>query len=621
MSAKLQEWIHFIEEGGGVRLLRAVLVCVAFLAVAIIYNVVAFKNFNTEEAMDAAQLARNISSGEGYTTDHIRLSAVALNEARANQKLATIQAQLGGGSISADRRARLEREQDQLRNLARLKVAQPDLANAPAYPMLLAGLMKIAPIEYKIPRKAFGAHVPELWIAGLNQILFFLAALILFRIARQLFDRPIAFVSALLFGATELFWRFSVSGLPVMLLLVIFLLLVWSLLRFEGTTENTSAPKLLVWPVMAGALVAAGCLTRYAFGWLIVPVLLFFLLFGKVRRIQISLAALATFVLVISPWLARNHSVSGNFFGTASYAISENTPVFPENQMDRSLTFASDLKKVGMTDYLRKFMLNSRDLVENEIPRLGGSWLFLMFLAGLLLPLQNKTQSRIRVFLLMSVLCLWPVYAFGKSHLATDSPLINSENLLLLIGPVAFSFAVSLYFNFVRKIVFPEPVFSYVATIVFCLIISAPLIFALLPPRLNPNAYPPYHPPVIQETASWLRENEMMMSDVPWAVAWYGNRQCLSLSQTYAKDFIHLNDDVRPIQALYLSSKTTEARFISQVVKDPLGWGRFVLECLTKNEPPGGFPLKKAPPGFLPDHFFLTDWERWAAASIKREQK
>jgi len=620
MSAKMQEWIHFIEEGGGAKLLRGGLVCIAFLAVAIIYNLVAYKNFNTEEAMDAAQLARNISAGKGYTTDHIRLSSVGLMEAQANEKLATIQEELRGSSVSEKRRAQLGKQQEELRDVALLKTAQPDLANAPAYPLLLAGLMKTAPIDYQIPRKPFGAYGPELWITCLNQVLFFLSAILLFRIANQLFDRPIAFVSAGLFGATELFWRFSVSGLPIMLLLLIFLLLAWALLRFEGTSEKAPASKFLGWAILAGGLVGVGCLTRYAFGWLIVPVLLFFVLFGTGHRVKICLTAFVTFLVVVSPWLARNYSVSGNFFGTAGYAMSENTPQFPENQMDRSLTAIADLKKVGMTDYLRKFMLNSRDLVENQIPRLGGSWLMLLFAAGFLLPLQTKTQSRMRMFVLWSILVLWPVFAFGKTHLANDSPQINSENLMVLVSPIAFAFGVALYFNFVRKIVFPEPVFAYVAATVFCLVISAPLIFAFLPPRVNPNAFPPYHPPVIQETASWMREGELMMSDIPWAVAWYGNRPCLSLSQTYAKDFIRLNDDVRPIHALYLSSKTTESRFLSQVVKDPHGWGRFILECLTKNEPPGGFPLKKAPPGFLPDHFFLTDWERWSAPSV-RDQK
>jgi hypothetical protein len=47
------------------------------------------------------------------------------------------------------------------------------------------------------------------------------------------------------------------------------------------------------------------------------------------------------------------------------------------------------------------------------------------------------------------------------------------------------------------------------------------------------------------------------------------------------------------------------------MVKDRESWGRFILQSLSKGQVPDGFPLKKAPTGFLPDQVFLTDWERW----------
>ncbi|MEO6034271.1 MAG: glycosyltransferase family 39 protein [Verrucomicrobiota bacterium] len=622
MSAKLQQWIFFLEEGGGARFLRGGLLCVAFLALAIFYNVVAYKNFNTEEAMDLAQLARNISAGKGYTTEHIRLISLSLVEAQVNKKLAVIQETLRGGKLSGDQRAVLESQQSELKKLAVLKAAHPDLANAPAYPMLLAGLMKVAPIEFKIPRNPFKAYVPELWIAGLNQILFFIAILVLFKIAAQLFDRSVASISALLFATTELFWHLSISGLPVMLLVLVVLCLVWVLLQFEGMTEPTSVSvwRGLIWGISAGGLIGIGCLTRYAFGWLIFPVILFFALFGTEHRFKICLVAVVTFFLIISPWLARNYSASGNFFGTAGYAVCEGTPRYPENQLDRSSDAAAISEKVKIADYFRKFMQGSRDIFQNEIPRLGGSWLIFFFVAAMLFPMPTPAH-RIRVFILSAGAVLGVAYALGRTHLSSESPQVNSENLLVLLSPLAFIFGVAFYFSLVRKIVFPEPVFSYVTTFLFCVIISAPLIFALLPPRVNSSAFPPYHPPLIQETAGWMRPNELMMSDVPWAVAWYGDRQCLSLSQTFAKDYLKINDDVCPIQALFLSPKTTDSRFLFQMVKEPQGWGRFILESLTRNEPPAGFPLRKAPPGFLPDHFFLTDWERWSVVPVAGNAK
>ncbi|MGI8967212.1 MAG: hypothetical protein ACR2H1_14145, partial [Limisphaerales bacterium] len=96
------------------------------------------------------------------------------------------------------------------------------------------------------------------------------------------------------------------------------------------------------------------------------------------------------------------------------------------------------------------------------------------------------------------------------------------------------------------------------------------------------------------------------------AVAWYGQRQCVWLTlDAQGEDFFKLNDDLKTIQAVYLTPRTTDARFLNEMIKDKDGWPRFVLEILAKGEVPSRFPLRKSPTGFLPDQVFLTDWERW----------
>src|SRR6185436_18825294 len=77
-------------------------------------------------------------------------------------------------------------------------------------------------------------------------------------------------------------------------------------------------------------------------------------------------------------------------------------------------------------------------------------------------------------------------------------------------------------------------------------------------------SYNPYYPPDIQEKARWMEPKDLIMADFPWAVAWYGHRQCLWLSlshreaagQRYRNDFYELNKQGKPIGALYLSART-----------------------------------------------------------------
>ena len=74
----IQDIIHRIEEGPGLRYLRYSLIPIAILGLILLYDFRGMKNFNTQEAMDSAQLARNLAEGKGYTTLFIRPFSVYL---------------------------------------------------------------------------------------------------------------------------------------------------------------------------------------------------------------------------------------------------------------------------------------------------------------------------------------------------------------------------------------------------------------------------------------------------------------------------------------------------------------------------------------------------------------
>jgi len=114
----------------------------------------------------------------------------------------------------------------------------------------------------------------------------------------------------------------------------------------------------------------------------------------------------------------------------------------------------------------------------------------------------------------------------------------------------------------------------------------------------------------------------LMMSDVPWAVAWYGKRQCLWLTLNATpnpkdpdsrENFFTINDYQKHINALYLTPETMDSRFLSQWVRaGEKSWGSFILETLMKKEVPSDFPLRAIPAGFLPEQLFLSDTKaRW----------
>src|SRR5208282_6593871 len=68
----VQNLIHKLEVGAGRRVLRSAVLTLVVMALVVLYDLRAYRNFSTPEAMDAAQLARNIADGKGYTTLFIR---------------------------------------------------------------------------------------------------------------------------------------------------------------------------------------------------------------------------------------------------------------------------------------------------------------------------------------------------------------------------------------------------------------------------------------------------------------------------------------------------------------------------------------------------------------------
>ena len=78
--AFLQDVVHKFQSGGAMRYFRVGAAVLAVLVLTFGYNWRAFRNMATEEAMDAAQVARNIADGRGYTPLFIRPFSIVLDK-------------------------------------------------------------------------------------------------------------------------------------------------------------------------------------------------------------------------------------------------------------------------------------------------------------------------------------------------------------------------------------------------------------------------------------------------------------------------------------------------------------------------------------------------------------
>ena len=110
MQAAIQDTVHSLDIGVGQRVLRGVLLTVTLGAILLLYGGNQFSGLRYPEAMDQAQLGRNLARGEGYMTRFIRPLSMW-------QEL----------NCPRWRNAMLERH--------------PDLMNPPVYPILIGSLL------------------------------------------------------------------------------------------------------------------------------------------------------------------------------------------------------------------------------------------------------------------------------------------------------------------------------------------------------------------------------------------------------------------------------------------------------------------------------------------------
>jgi hypothetical protein len=605
----LQEGIHKLETTWGLRLvayLAATLGCVLLL---VWYDIHCYKNMAAPAAMDAAQLARNISRGKGYTTESIRPLSIYLMRQQHN---------------AADDK-----------DPARLNGNHPDLANPPVYPFVLAGLMKVLPFHFdtaykgklwsvadpKSPSGRRGTrYQPDFLIALFNQFLFVVALVLVFLWARRLFDISVARLSVFLLLGTEVLWRFTVSGLPTMLLMVIFVAVIWCLTLWDSETRE---PKRgVTWlaglSLAAGALSGIGGLTFYSAMPLIVPVVLFLAVFGGQRRVLCSVLALVAFVIVVAPWAIRNYSLCGKPFGIADYNMIES--FYPGFRLQRSLQ--PDLPHYPLALYFSKLFTNLLPVLQEDLFKMTGGWVSAFFLVGLTVGFRNEALRRLRYFVVGCVVIFSIAQAMSQTHLSEETPDINSENLLVVLAPMTMVYGIGLFYILLDGMHFPFPQMRYVAITIFSGVLLLPMIFALLSASKGPMAYPPYWTDKIQNSARLFNEDELIMSDIPWAVAWYGDRQCvwMTLNATVSSDnpvewqesFYAINDGLKPLYGLYLTPRSLDSKFQSQWIRgNESSWGHFIVDVIVNGKVPQKFPLTKIPPGYVPEQLLLCDRVRW----------
>jgi hypothetical protein len=366
--------------------------------------------------------------------------------------------------------------------------------------------------------------------------------------------------------------------------------------------------------ILASAVLLGLCfLTRYLSAFLIVPMAIYTARVTRGRRAGLwMLVYVLVFLAVITPWLVRNYRVSGSVLGIAKYQI------VGDEALPRS--YHPDLGGAySIRPIVSRFLTRARSLSADSLKRIGSDYFIFFFAVALMYRFRRRDVARLRLVVLGALACAM----FGMALIGTspeqNDPEVYGDNLLVLFLPLVAVYAVAFFYLLLDRIPFRIRLTRAAAVAAFVLLNLAPMIFALLPPRRGPYPYPPYISPVTRMVARWFGPNDVGASDLPWAMAWYGDRRTIWLPSTI-DGFYELHDFVAPkgVSFLMLTPYMLNQPFQSEVIKGQYkGWA-----AVARGQLPQIFPLKAAT--LLPpesDQILLADKARWAPQQNQESQE
>ncbi len=300
-----------------------------------------FRGLHLEEAMDAAQLGRHISQGDGYTTSLLRPFSLKVG-APFNQ--------------------------------------QPELMHSPLYPLTLA-------VAFNLP----SLSADDRTVALVSTLFGMLTAIFAYLLALRLFNRTAAGLAALFVSLNVGFLSAGTEGVCFPLLAFLVTLLALLLVKHAGRVRDS------VW---CGVVCGLLYLAEYALLPLLLPVVLVLGLGQTARRRAHVTACLLGFLLLAGPWLIRDWHLSGGPFSTPrARVIASFSDAYPQTSLYRMNPREAPSSLSYVPSHLRqvaKKSLRGVSEVETKIPDILESALLLLLGLALFVDLGRPEARRLR---------------------------------------------------------------------------------------------------------------------------------------------------------------------------------------------------------------------------------
>ncbi len=508
----VQDIVNSFDAGVGKSLVRGFLVAVVLSVLIGFYVRGQFRGLRDAEAMEYAQLGRNLAAERGFTTYCIRPSDVSH--------------MLGAG--------------EGMPTLRKF----PDTRHAPAYPVLLAAGFK----ALKTPNETApnGIFVPESRIVlPIGIALTVIAGLFVFALTRRLFDATVATTATIVYFATETVLANALSGTP--LPLASFLTVTACYAGVAGVQARADGKPVWRWlpgHIAAAVLAGLAALTLYSLLAVAVALTVYIALGTGEKRWGQGVLFLLIVAMVVAPWLVRNHRVAGSALGTAPHVCLNDSALYEGDSFDRDP--APTLKNTHVAWALRrKLFANLTEMARLDFRDLGAGLVVAFFLVSCFHKFEAPDANVLRWAVVLALVGIIGTAAVaGGRHASVLGAFIP----VLVVFATAFFYVVATRQELLDMNWYGAMIAAYVGLCALTTLLKLAGPNARLP-------YPPYAPRLAAGVCDFVNPDEVVCTDIPWATAWYGNSPSLLLpvSPSDLTDPVFTNT---PVGGIYLTSET-----------------------------------------------------------------
>lgn len=477
-----------------------------------------FRGLDKPEAMDQAQIARQMARGEGMTTKSLAPFDIRIRSQESETGLDFNHYQA--------------------------------TSYAPLHPAILAVAIRATGYHHfgnkrMVPDQEM-VYDGDRVIATVSTLFFALALVLSYTLLRKLFDEILAASVVLLMGFSKLLLNFAVSGLAQPMLMCLFIGVAACVCAAIQADINNKSKQVLLYNILAYVLAILMCHTCRISSWCMLGIIIFSGLYFRPKGLYAVIGVSMGIVLALIPTtilLQPGGGISAAFqqafyggFGVGNMEVMmRSTDEFGFN-VDSTNFF---LRLLGAT------FSQSSTMYEHM-----GSIIVTPFF---LLSLFNRYRNPITNGLKWLVFCCWLSTCAGMA-LFGETSIMGVSQISVIFTPFFAAYGLSLVFIFLARLQIGEnfaAIRSMAIAVIF--LISSGLFLFEFPRELQLGIltsargipqFPPYYPNKLNgELHNITNPRDIIVTDQPWAVAWYADRKALWLP-TRVNSY---TDDLEPV--------------------------------------------------------------------------